>query len=100
MHYCVKVTKRANRDIIKVYDYIEQMLFAPIAAEKFLRGIYAHIAMLETLAHVFAVSRYEDVLRYGTNARTVVYKGFTVIYTIRGNQVTVHRIIHGSLIVK
>ena len=100
MPYCVKVKKRANRDIVKVYDYIEQMYFAPIAAEKFLRGIYNRIAILETLAEVFAVSTYEDVLRYGRNARTIIYKGFTVIYTVRGHQVTVHRIIHGSLIKK
>jgi len=100
MLYCVKLSKKAKLDIEKVYDYIEQMLFAPLAAEDFLRGIYACIANLEIYAAVYAVSTYHDVLRYGMNARTVGYKGFTVIYTIHGRYVLVHRIIHGSLIKK
>ena len=100
MLYCVKLKKQAKRDIDKVYDYIEQMLFAPVAAENFLRGIYACIANLETNAAIYSVSSYKDVLRYGQNARTAVYKGFTAIYTIHGQYVVVHRIIHGSLITK
>ena len=98
MAYTVKIKKRANRDIVKVYDYIEQMYLAPIAAENFLRGIYSRIAILETIAEVFAISTYEEVLCYGKNARTIHYKGFTIIYTVRGNTVVVHRIIHGSQI--
>ena len=98
MRYRVKLSRQAVVDIDKVYDYIEQMLFAPIAAENFLRGIYASIAALETHAPIYAVSTYRDVLRYGQNARTIVYKGFTVIYTLHGRYVVVHRIIHGSLI--
>jgi plasmid stabilization system protein ParE len=98
MLYCVKLKQQAKHDIDKVYDYIEQMLFASIAAENFLRGIYSCIANLETNAAIYAVSTYKDVLRYGQNARTVIYKGFAVIYTIHGRYVVVHRIIHGSLI--
>jgi len=90
----------AKHDIAKVYDYIEQELFAPYAAENFLRGIYACIANLETNAAMFAISTYDYVLRYGANARTVKYKGFTIIYTIHGYNVLVHRIVHGSLIYK
>jgi len=98
MKYCVKLSKKAKLDIIKVYDYIEQMLFAPVEAENFLRGIYSRIAILETNADIFDVSTYQDVLHYGKNARTVNYMGFTVIYTIHGHNVRVRRIIHGSLI--
>ena len=98
MPFCVKLSKEAKHDIAKVYDYIKQELYAPDSAEKFLRGIYGCIAKLETLAAVFAVSTYQDVLMYGKNARTVVYKGFTIIYTIHGGYVYVHRIKHGSLI--
>jgi len=98
MPYCVKLKKNAKTDIAKVYDYIEQMLFAPIAAKTFLKGIYACIANLETTAAIYAISTYNDVLCYGMNARTVNYKGFVIIYTIHGRYVLVHRIIHGSLI--
>ncbi|GHV48947.1 hypothetical protein FACS1894181_06200 [Bacteroidia bacterium] len=98
MTYCVKLSKQANLDIAKVYDYIRQMLFAPVAAEKFLRGMYACIANLEAHAAIYAVSTYCDVLCYGENARIARYKDFAVIYTIHGRYVLVHRIVHGSLI--
>jgi plasmid stabilization system protein ParE len=96
--YVVKITPQANRDIRTVTHYIRDELFAPTTAEKFLRGIYARIATLSDHADVFAASSYRDVLRYGDNARHITYKGFAVIYTIHGNRVLVHRIIHGSLI--
>jgi len=98
MPYSVKLKKNAKTDIAKVYDYIGQMLFAPIAAKKFLRGIYAYIANLEINADVYAISTYNDVLCYGMNARTINYKGFVIIYTIHGRYVLIHQIIHGSLI--
>ena len=98
MTYRVKLKIDAKRDIVIVYDYIEQELFAPVAAENFIRGIYNCIAKLETNAPIFAVSIYNDVLCYGANARTVKYKGFVIIYTIHSRTVLVHRIIHGSLI--
>jgi len=98
MQYCVKLSKKANHDIIKVYDYIKEALFAPDTAENFLRGIYACVAQLETHAAIYAISTYQDVLFYGNNARSINYKNFTIIYTIHGYYVLVHRIIHGSLI--
>jgi len=96
--YTVKLKKSAKIDIVKVYDYIEQMLFAPIAAKNFLSGIYSCIANLEYNAGIFAISAFNDVLCYGMNARTINYKGFVIIYTIHSRYVLVHRIIHGSLI--
>jgi plasmid stabilization system protein ParE len=98
MGYFVKLTEVANRDIEKVIDYIENELFALVAAEKFLRGIYAEIARLKVYAGIYAVSTYRDVLKYGDNARRINYKEFTIIYTIHGNIVLIHRIIHGSMI--
>ena len=98
MHYCVKLSKQADYDIVKVYDYIKETFFASDTAEKFLRGIYACVAQLEVHATIYAISTYQDVLRYGNNARSVNYKGFKIIYTIHGCYVLVHRIIHGSLI--
>jgi plasmid stabilization system protein ParE len=100
MAYFVHLTKTAKQDIEHVIDYIEHELFAPVAAENFLSGIYNRIATLENNADIFAISAYKDVLAYGSNARTVVHRGFAVIYTIHGKIVVVHRIIHGSLIRK
>jgi len=98
--YVIKFKRQVNKDIRSITAYIKDRLFAPIAAENFLRGIYARITDLERNAAVYAISTYKDVLFYGDNARHVSYKGFVVIYTIHGRYVLVHRIIHGSLIIK
>jgi plasmid stabilization system protein ParE len=89
---------QANRDIEQVIDYIEYELFNPIAAERFAKGITAKIDSLEFNAGIFAISTYRDVLKYNPTARHVTYKGFAIIYSIHGNLVVVHRVIHGSLI--
>ena len=96
--YCIHYKSRARRDIQQVYDYIEYELFNPTAAKRFVEGIYAKIDQLRYNAGIFAKSTYRDVLKYDPAARHVTYKGFTIIYSIHGNLVLIHRIIHGSLI--
>jgi plasmid stabilization system protein ParE len=96
--YLIHLTETVKQDVEQVIDYIEHELFAPVAAENFLRGIYGQIAALESYAGIFAISAYRDVLAYGRNARHVIYQGFAIIYTIHGSVVVVHRIVHGSLI--
>ena len=96
--YSIHYTTRAKRDIQSVYNYIEYELFNPISAKRFLEGIYAKINQLTFNAGIFAKSIYKDVLKYDPAARHVVYKGFAIIYSIHGNLVVVHRVIHGSLI--
>ena len=86
------------RDIIRIVDYIEYELFNPIAAGRFSRGMYAKIDQIVLNAGIFAISTYKDILKYDAAARHVLYKGFAIIYSIRGNRVVIHRVIHGSLI--
>jgi len=100
MIYTILYKPKAKEDIEQVIDYIEQELYSPISAKRFAQGLYAKIDTLKANAGIFAISTYQDVLRYGLNARTVVFKGFAVIYTVHGSHVLVHRIIHGSLIQK
>ena len=98
MMYSIHYKFRAKKDIQQVYDYIENELFNPTAAKRFIEGIYAKIDQLKYNASIFAKSIYRDVLKYDVAARHVTYKGFAIIYTVHGNLVVVHRIIHGSLI--
>ena len=100
MTYSVHYTLEAVGDIEKVIDYIEHELFAPITAKRFAKGFFAKIDQLKFNAHVFPVSIYEDVRKYDVAARNVTYKKFTIIYSIHGKKVVIHRIIHGSLIKK
>jgi plasmid stabilization system protein ParE len=99
MIYTINLIPFAKQDIESVIDYIETHLFAPVAAENFAHGIYNRIAELGTFASIHAVSHYRDVLKYGKNARHIMYKGFVIIYTIHLNKVIIHRIIHSSHII-
>jgi len=98
MIYNVIIRSQARKDIIKIIEYIDQELFNPVAAERFGSGIYTKINQLGSNAGIFAKSIYKDVLKYDDDARHVLYKGFTIIYSIHGDVVLVHRVIHGSLI--
>ena len=98
MMYNIRIRSQADRDIKNVVDYIEYELFNPTVAKRFFEGIYAKINQLRYNAGIFAKSTYRDVLKYDPTARHVTYKGFTIIYSIHGNLVLIHRIIHGSLI--
>ncbi|MDR2234440.1 MAG: type II toxin-antitoxin system RelE/ParE family toxin [Tannerella sp.] len=100
MTYTIQYKPQALNDIEGVIDYIEKELFAPLAAERFAKGLFATIDKLRMNAGIFAISTLQDVLCYESNARTVGYKKFTIIYSVHGNKVIVHRIIHGSLIIK
>ena len=98
--YNIHYRFRAKRDIQQIYDYIECELFKPDTAKRFIEGIYAKINQLKLNADAFAISIYADVRKYDVVARHVTYKGFVIIYSIHGNLVVIHRIIHGSLIKK
>ena len=98
MIYRIDIRPHAIEDIEEIVDYIEYELFSPMAAQRFLDGLDTKINSLRLHANVFAISTYKDVLKYDVFARHVIYKEFAVIYSIHGNWVVVHRVIHGSLI--
>ena len=98
MIYRVHIKPWAKKDIKNVVYYIEYELFAPIAAKRFLEGLTAKIERLRQSANVLAISAYKDVLQYDAAARHILYKEFAIIYSIHGNLVVIHRVIHGSLI--
>ena len=98
MIYNIDFSPQATKDIEGIIDHIEYELFSPMTAQRFFDGLDTKIDSLRLYANVFAISTYKDVLKYDVFARYVIYKGFVVIYSIHGNLVVVHRIIHGSLI--
>jgi len=98
MIYEIEYRPRADKDIDKIIDYIRDDLSAPIAAERFFKGLFDKIEQLRLNAHIFAKSTYKDILKYDINARHLIYKGFVIIYSIHDKWVVIHRIIHGSLI--
>ena len=98
MIYKIQIKLQAIEDFESVIDYIEYELYNPTAAKRFIDGIDTKIDQLRLNADIFAISTYKDVLKYDIAARHITCKGFAIIYSIRGNLVVIHRIIHGSLI--
>jgi plasmid stabilization system protein ParE len=96
LRYEINILPSARKDINKLHDYIAIDLCAPITAEKYLRGVYATIAKLAWLGGSIGVSLNKNLRRqYGTSVRTINYKNMTIIYTVHGNLVAVHRVIAG-----
>ena len=98
MIYNIDYRPQAIKDIEEIIDYIEYELFNPMTANLFLNGLDAKIAQLRLNADIFAKSTYKDISKYDVVVRHVIYKGFAIVYSIHGNLVVIHRVIHGSLI--
>jgi plasmid stabilization system protein ParE len=96
--YAVRITKKAQIDIYQVIDHISNFYKAPITAEKYLIGLYDAIFSLTNLAESIRISTKSDILKYGINARTIIYKKLIIVYTVHGRIVLVKAIISGSLI--
>jgi plasmid stabilization system protein ParE len=98
MIYDIHIKYQAMKDIKSTVDYIKYEQYNPVASQRFFDGLDAKINGLRLNAGIFAKSIYKDILKYNAAARHVVYKGFAIIYSIHGNLVVIHRVIHGSLI--
>jgi len=98
MIYRIHIKSQASEDIERVIDYIRDELYDPMAAQRYFDSFDAKINELRFNAGIFAKSIYKDVLKYDDDARHVLYKGFAIIYSIHGNLILIHRVIHGSLI--
>jgi hypothetical protein len=72
--YVVRISKSAQNDIYQVIDHISNIYKAPFTAEKFLIGLYDAIFSLENSAESFRISTKPDILKYGINARSIVFK--------------------------
>lgn len=96
--FCVEVSEDAQNDIISLIDYIENTYKAPLTAEKYLKGLYRIIFSLENYAESIQISNQKSVLKYGMNAKSVVYKNVVVIYTVHGNKAIIRAVTAGKLI--
>jgi hypothetical protein len=88
----------AQKDIYQVIDHISNVYKAPLTAEKFLIGLYDNIFSLENMAESIRISNKSDILKYGINARSIVYKKLIIVYTVHGKIVLVKSVISGALI--
>jgi plasmid stabilization system protein ParE len=85
--------------MLNIYDHIAIDLQMPDTAAKYYNEIKRKIETLSYTAGMYAISPYPYIQnRYGPNARTVVYKKYTIIYNVEAGMVIIRRIIAGSMI--
>ena len=99
-NYTIEFNLTARDDIRDTYNYIAYVLFEPLAADKYIEGLYKAIGKLKTYGGAVGISQRASVQkRYGPNARTSTYKKMTIIFNVIGNVVLIRRVIASSLIV-
>ena len=98
MKYNVFLSKVADADLDDYIDYILYTCNAQITASKHYAGLLEAIAKLEKYADIYPIQTRKLFCKYGINVRRLNYKKMTIIYTIHGQIVYVHRIIAASMI--
>lgn len=96
--YVVRISDAAQNDIYCVIDYISRIYKAPVTAEKYLIELYDTIFSLESYAESVSVSTKSYILKYGLNARSIVFKTLTIVYTVNTNIVLVQAVVSGKII--
>ena len=79
-------------DLLSILDFIAQD--SPRRALKFIDKLDDRIGLLEDNPHLGRVPRHPK-LRYD-GYRVLVVESYLVFYTIRGQTIEVHRVVHGS----
>ena len=99
-NYNLIVSEEARQDIDLYIDYIIYECDAPKTAKKHYDGLIALLAKIEQNPLAFSVRTTASLLQYGHNVRRANYKKMTVIYTITGFTVYVHRVVAASMIIE
>ena len=90
--YALKYLPAAQEDIISILDYIAQD--SPSRALAFVDKLDDHIGRLEQHPLLGRVPRHPKLREFGYRVLNV--ESYLAFYIIRGNQIEVHRVVHGS----
>lgn len=96
--YIVRISRAAQDDIFQVINHISLVYRAPHTAERYLIQLYDTIFSLENFAESIAPSTKNDILKYGLNARSLVFKKLIIIYTVHSHIVLVQTVVPAALI--
>jgi hypothetical protein len=97
--YTIRISKQADQEIENLHFYIFEICKSPITAKRYIEGLYSEIISLSYSAGSYPISNLKSILYYGYNARRINYKKVSIIFTIHGNIVLVHRVISGTMII-
>lgn len=94
----VIMTDKALEDLYELDYTIRYHFLAPLTAERYLTGLKQEIQKLSRSADL-AVVQLKLSEKYGFELRRVNYKEMAVLYSIKDEQVYIHRIIPQSLVI-
>jgi len=82
----------AQEDLISILDYIASD--SPSRASAFIEKLDTQIGRLERHPFLGRVPRHPKLREFGY--RVLIVASYLVFYTIRGDRIEIHRVIHGS----
>lgn len=92
----VKFTLRylpiAQEDLVSVFDFIAQD--NPTRARSFVDMLDKRIGLLEQRPLLGRIPRHSKLREYGY--RVLIVEAYLVFYLVRGQEIEIHRVIHGS----
>ncbi len=98
MTYRVEILPRASRELLDAARWIERNFRSSAAAHRWVRGLRARIATLQTLPHRCPLADEGDA--FGEEVRELLYgkrRGvYRILFAIRGDVVSVLTIRHAS----
>lgn len=92
------MSQQAEDDIKNLFHYIFGEVKAPLAAERYVNGIYDKLKELSYSAESYKIQTHKSFLQFGNFVRKINYKKMTVIYTVHGYMVYIHRIVPANTI--
>jgi plasmid stabilization system protein ParE len=94
----VIISEDAFDDLSDLMYVIKIQYQSPNTAVKYGRELVRAMYTLESNAEIYAVQTRAYFNRFGRNVRRLNYKKMTVIYTIHGDAVYIHRIVAANTI--
>jgi hypothetical protein len=91
-------SKDATDDLENLSNVIMYKYKAPLTAVRYLNGLQNEIKKLEILADSLPFYTRPQLRQYGFNTKRIIYKEITVIFSIYGTVVYIHRVIPSNTI--
>lgn len=98
--YIVRISPDAQNDIFQIIEHISQIYKAPLTAERYLIELYEAIFSIKNYAESIRISRKDDILKSGLNARSIAFKKLIIVYTVHSETVIIQAVISGALVKK
>ena len=90
--YTVRLLRVAEEDLTEIVTYIAAD--RPSAAEAISKKIEKSLQLLSRHPHLGRIPNEEELIRLGY--RYLVVENYLIFYTIEGQTIYVHRILHGA----